>query len=392
MQLDSYTILIACCGLLVIFGAAYVVLWAYDRRSHWLLWWGLPLVFNGVALTLYARAGWQTDFVSIAFGNGARIFALGCMWYAVRLFAGRRPPWGAISALSLLWVALCLYPPFLGSMEARIVGVSVLNAVICALTARELWIDRGDGLHSRLPLAGAFAAYGVLMLVRIAMVPFAPFPFGAGPLDPTWLAVYSWLVVGLAIFATVFFLAMTMERREAEQRSFALSDPLTGLLNRRVIEKRFAQFYAAGFRAMAVIDLDKFKSVNDTHGHVVGDAVLHAAAEALEPDADTLALRMGGEEFLLLLRGRDAASRAERRRQAIPVRVAARVPGLDRVVTASMGLVEQPPESALRGDFKALYAHCDRLLYEAKHAGRNRTMREKMRGFGGAAGRKARAA
>ena len=56
MQLDSYTLLIACCGLLVIFGAAYVMLWVHDRRSHWLLWWGLPLMFNGIALT-YGYAG-----------------------------------------------------------------------------------------------------------------------------------------------------------------------------------------------------------------------------------------------------------------------------------------------------------------------------------------------
>lgn len=159
-------------------------------------------------------------------------------------------------------------------------------------------------------------------------------------------------------------------------------DPLTGLLNRGAVEKRFETLHAEGFRAMAVIDLDKFKSVNDTYGHVTGDAVLRATAEALEPDADTLAIRLGGEEFLLLLRGRDVANRAERRRQAIAARVATTVPGLDRVVTASMGLVEQPPEGALRADFNTLYAHCDRLLYEAKHTGRNRTMREKMRSFG----------
>ena len=84
------------------------------------------------------------------------------------------------------------------------------------------------------------------------------------------------------------------------------------------------------------------------------------------------------------------ATRAERRRQAIASRVAAQVPGLDRVVTASMGMVEQPEGGALRADFATLYGHCDRLLYEAKHTGRNRTMREKMQSFG--AGRKAHAA
>lgn len=160
-------------------------------------------------------------------------------------------------------------------------------------------------------------------------------------------------------------------------------DPLTGLLNRRGLETRFETLRAEGYRAMAVIDLDKFKSVNDTYGHVTGDAVLCAAAEALEPDVDTRAIRLGGEEFLLLLRGVDVVNRAERRRQAIATRIAAQIPGLDRMVTASMGLVEMPDDDAMRAEFNVLYGHCDRLLYEAKDAGRNRTMREKMQSFGG---------
>lgn len=171
------------------------------------------------------------------------------------------------------------------------------------------------------------------------------------------------------------------EIRIIEERSER--DPLTGLYNRRAIEQRFARMHAAGFRTMAVLDLDKFKLVNDTFGHLTGDVVLRATAEGLEPDKDTIAVRMGGEEFLLLLRGRDTVLRAERRRQAISARIAAQVPGLDRVVTASMGLVELPADGRIGQDFATLYGHCDRLLYEAKDAGRNRTMREKLQSFGG---------
>src|SRR5690606_5083767 len=101
------------------------------------------------------------------------------------------------------------------------------------------------------------------------------------------------------------------------------------------------ELYAAGFHAMAVIDVDHFKAINDTHGHATGDEVLRAVADALAPDEETVAVRIGGEEFMLLMGGKDVAGRAERGRQAIPARVASRVPGLDRMVTASMGLVEQ---------------------------------------------------
>ena len=132
---------------------------------------------------------------------------------------------------------------------------------------------------------------------------------------------------------------------------------------------------------MAVIDLDHFKAVNDTLGHATGDQVLRAVGAALVEDRDTKAIRLGGEEFMLLLRGKDAASRAERRRRAISARITSEVPGLDRVVTASMGLVEHDPGGSLKTDFAMLYSHCDRLLYEAKRLGRNRTMKERLTSF-----------
>lgn len=158
-------------------------------------------------------------------------------------------------------------------------------------------------------------------------------------------------------------------------------DHLTGLLNRRGIEQRFDALCGAGVSAIALVDLDHFKQINDNHGHAVGDEVLRAVAEALTADPDMVAVRMGGEEFLLLVIGGDMSARVERAREAIPARIAARVPGLDRLVTASIGLVEQPLDQT-EPNFGVVYSHCDRLLYEAKGAGRNRTMREKMQHFG----------
>jgi len=169
------------------------------------------------------------------------------------------------------------------------------------------------------------------------------------------------------------------QTRELEE--FAERDPLTGLYNRHGIEQRFQDLHGQGFDTMAVIDLDHFKLINDNHGHATGDEVLRLTAQALMPDEDTLAVRMGGEEFLLLLRGKDAPSRAERRRQAITARISREMPDLERLVTASMGLVEQPAKKRVKSDFITLYSHCDKLLYEAKSAGRNRTMSEKMQSF-----------
>jgi diguanylate cyclase (GGDEF)-like protein len=192
------------------------------------------------------------------------------------------------------------------------------------------------------------------------------------------------LVTALGIISR--FIHLRRERDTAtalarELEGVAGHDPLTGLRNRRSIERRFEELFRTGFRTMAVIDLDHFKAVNDTHGHAMGDTVLKVTALALIEDRDTRAIRIGGEEFMLLLRGADAAERAERCRRAITARVAGEIPGLDRVITASMGLVEHDTLGTLQADFETLYAQCDRLLYEAKRLGRNRTMRERVTSF-----------
>ena len=176
----------------------------------------------------------------------------------------------------------------------------------------------------------------------------------------------------------------------AEELEAAIErDVLTGLYNRRAIEARFTELRRAGFDTLAVIDLDHFKDVNDACGHAVGDRVLAATGVALRSDVDLISVRLGGEEFLLLLRGRDARQRAEACRQAITVRVAAAVPGLPGPVTASMGLVELPRGAMLTTTYAELYAHADRLLYEAKRGGRNRMIGEKLRLFAGALRRRA---
>lgn len=231
------------------------------------------------------------------------------------------------------------------------------------------------------------AAWLPIMLVGLGRVMVNGFSTST-TFDAFWAQHLS--IVAEVLIATLGvadrFMTLRIERDRARSQVLALaseatSDALTGLTNRRALQQRFAALRDDGFTTMGVIDLDHFKAINDTHGHATGDAVLRAVAAALAPDEDTVAVRYGGEEFILLLRGPDAAVRAERRRAAIPARVAATVRGLDRMVTASMGLVEQAPEVGRNRDFAALFAHCDRLLYEAKHNGRNRTMSERLQVF-----------
>lgn len=173
-------------------------------------------------------------------------------------------------------------------------------------------------------------------------------------------------------------------RREAErQRARAQSleadarrDPLTGLGNRRAVEQRLAALLhdaaAAGQPvALAMLDLDRFKQINDRHGHLVGDRVLVVTAQLLRECVrhGDLVARIGGEEFLAVLPDADAARAreiCERIRQRIAGHDwAALAPGL--AVTLSAGLAGTPPY-----DETALTARADAALYRAKALGRDR--------------------
>ena len=154
-------------------------------------------------------------------------------------------------------------------------------------------------------------------------------------------------------------------------------DTLTGLYNRRLLQERFGELRKEGFTTLAVLDLDHFKAVNDTFGHAAGDDVLRAVGAALAGDDDMIGVRLGGEEFLLLLRGEDTIRRAEAARRSITRGVLDSV-RLDRPVTASMGVIDAPADGPGDASFETIYNHADRLLYDAKAAGRNRSISQQM--------------
>ncbi|MEO0699576.1 MAG: diguanylate cyclase, partial [Pseudomonadota bacterium] len=194
------------------------------------------------------------------------------------------------------------------------------------------------------------------------------------------------IVVSLAIADR--FLAIRRERDEARTEARMLEhlserDALTGLLNRRGLEAQFEDLFKSGFDTFALIDLDRFKQVNDRHGHQVGDAALVACAKALlgQQDPDLVAARLGGEEFVVLLRGKRTLRRAEALRQSIPIRIAADVEGLDTPVTASSGAIGVPRATSARMSFDEFYARADSLMYDAKASGRNRMVSEKLTMF-----------
>ncbi len=173
-----------------------------------------------------------------------------------------------------------------------------------------------------------------------------------------------------------------LEREKAELESLAVTDPLTGLKNVRYFRARLAEASSRAQRdgrpvALAVIDLDHFKRINDRHGHPVGDRVLSAVACAVASVCrrGETAARIGGEELAVILPGADreaARVAGERIRRAIAALAIKLGRGKDPLrVTASIGVASTYETGSPSPD--ALFAAADRALFAAKAAGRDRT-------------------
>jgi len=176
--------------------------------------------------------------------------------------------------------------------------------------------------------------------------------------------------------------ALSTRIRNADEQISSLSDqavrdPLTGLLNRRAFHERLDEEvdrdrrYGSRF-ALVIMDVDHFKSINDTLGHVVGDEVLSWLGRILQEHtrAADSPFRIGGEEFAVLCAASDSAMTARAARRLVSVVAGARPPTDHSLrVTMSAGYASCPEHAST---FEDLYEVADNALLQAKLAGRNR--------------------
>jgi diguanylate cyclase (GGDEF)-like protein/PAS domain S-box-containing protein len=200
-----------------------------------------------------------------------------------------------------------------------------------------------------------------------------------GEVFPEWLGVSVVREIdGRAKYFVYIYSDMT-ERKETQRRIEFLAhhDPLTGLPNRLLLRDRVEHALAKASRAqsggaMIFLDLDRFKTINDSLGHPVGDALLKAVVERLKGcvrESDTIS-RQGGDEFIILLddvRDRESVSRVA---DKIHLRMAEPVALENHALNTSfsMGIALYPEDGS---DFDTLLQKADTAMYHAKEAGRN---------------------
>jgi diguanylate cyclase (GGDEF)-like protein len=375
MMIDAFTVLLS--GLLVkiVLGTLFLLLRLRTRRAHWFAWWSVTFYMSAVASLCFLAGGlWFPIAVALLIGS------LTCGWQGARAFEKRPPVLTALFGLPAVWLGACLVPGFMESVANRVFVSSSLVAAILGLCAYEFWRGRAERLPSRWTVIALFTSLATIFAIRIPLIPVAPFPFGAQPAEPAYIAAFNLLLFFHTLVLAVLLVAMSKEREELTQRTKAQTDSLTGALNRRAFMSRGSRIVQRHQKrrdplCLVFLDLDRFKALNDLHGHSGGDDVLTGFVNIVHNNirpTDFL-FRIGGEEFCCLLpftRAQEARAVAERVRRAVEGAYV-EVEQVPVKVTVSIGI-------AATEDFgyevDTLVRRADMAVYSAKRAGRNRVI------------------
>ena len=304
---------------------------------------------------------------------------------------------GGISAMHYVGMAAIQITPMI-TYEPVLFAASVAVAIAASFAGLWLFFHLRGGRSSLLRLARLGAAF--LMGLAISGMHYTAmaasrfsadsFCIGAGTTDQRWLALAIAVpTIAVLIITTILLVYDShlesrtrkhneqLERANAQLEHAATHDSLTGLPNRVLLADRLAQAtaqserYSRGF-AVLVVDLDRFKSINDSLGHTAGDDMLKEVAQRLSRllrKADTLA-RLGGDEFVLVLNEiagpRDAENVASKVLASLADPVV--LSGIDVQISASIGISVFPEDGV---DSDTLLKHADAAMYHAKKNGRS---------------------
>ncbi len=325
------------------------------------------------AMLLHAARGSLPLNVSSGLGLGLGILAVAFYWQAVVAFEGGRLSLPKAFVGIFVWFALWLTPPFQQSIELRTSVLGLLVAGYCFLTA---WEMMRQASREPLPSRSIAALSNIIRgLVWLAPAPLSYTVAPAYAADGSAAPWFAYVVLAnsiMIVLSLVSLLMLAKERGELRYRLASERDPLTNLANRRTFVARAHQVLREESPAsLLLLDIDHFKSVNDTHGHAAGDQVLLAFSRAIDQRMPKgwLFARIGGEEFACLMprmSAMQAVAVAENLRIAIADMVMPATAGLR--VTVSIG-VSEVSERGMGLD--TLLASADTALYQAKADGRN---------------------
>lgn len=353
------------------------IAWARSPRQKEIVFWALA-AWAMVIGTICSSLTEHVPYNILAYVGGLIYVArTGLIRLGFKEFYGQPYRlWNAFSIAVLVSTAMALAEVLEDPTPVRVSLVYLGSALNIGLGARDLWRGKpGERLPSGRLAAAVYAAYAMSSLAIAPLPILYPIEFvGRTPVSE-WLTYTSMLLLVFNLLAFLMAMVLKLERGGEIQRQLAERDHLTGLVNRRMFLHQAAVLSTKAGTAIAVLDLDHFKRINDTYGHKGGDNALVQFAERASRllPADAVFGRLGGEEFGICLPGQDHAS-AVRIVNAIRLAIAAEDMHSDHHrfhLTLSCGLVvtEGPARS-----LDAWMALADARLYAAKEQGRNRVV------------------
>lgn len=373
MVLDYNSLLIALgvsssCLALTMLGS-----WLTRRPETFLLTCTIGLVFVVAGIFTYslyvARPTMPPAIITFI------LFSLGfsVIWAAGHQFRKHRLSRARIVIGSLGNILLTVPPMLLGYDGLAYIFDNAAIALLLFATAREYWLSRAE---APAPLYGIAALYAVsaITFVLCASVLVWDGKLVLGTAPDNWAEDLS-IAICIAGMTGIGALSLALHqwRQAAIHRADAMTDPLTGLMNRRALFEIYGRRSFTPVMAAVIFDIDRFKAVNDDHGHAAGDGMLKLFADELTANlrGSDIVARLGGEEFALVLDnvmpGR-AEQIADRIRESFAARELA-FEGKTLKCTVSAGIAFGSGEGS---DFDAVLHAADRALYAAKRNGRNR--------------------
>jgi diguanylate cyclase (GGDEF)-like protein len=380
MQLDLPTLMVVGAFVSLMSGALLLFAWYQYRETAAALWWAGADFVLACAIVLIA-VGSGTD-VSLIFVVGLTLLCASSAltWAGARSFYGH----AVLPLFLLLGPAIWIVAKCLPDSVVTPAASALLNAAITlsyyGATALSVKRGKGEALRARLPLVVLLSVHALTLLIAVpATLTMTMLP-GHPPPVISWFGVIHFETLIFVIGTAIFLVALMKERSEGRLLESSHTDALTGIANRRgfflkaerVLERCRRDSAPA---AVIVFDLDRFKAINDTFGHVAGDRALEVFADVAERTLrpNDMIGRIGGEEFAVILPGSDIEAgyaMAERVRGAV-ANAGAIIDGSRVNCTVSGGVAA----SAAPDDIHALLRQADSGLYRAKTLGRNRIER-----------------
>jgi diguanylate cyclase (GGDEF)-like protein len=380
MQIDMRTVFVLLVGLYACLGFVCLFLPYRVPGSRAVTYWGCGMLLLAAGTGGIGLRGIVPDIVSIALANALLLLAFMFMRDSAQGGGRLRSDWSGWSVAGAAILLLLYFTAVQPDTRIRIMVFSLSAAVLAVRPALALIAAvPKDARRARRFTSACFLGIGLVMLARAVFS--TNWGANADVLSPGAVQAETILLVGLFVVAsTLGVVWIEIEQLQGDLTRLAMLDPLTGTLNRRAFMRAYELELSRSIRdktgfALALFDLDNFKTVNDTHGHAIGDQVLCRAVDTLRVNLrghDVLA-RYGGEEFALLIPGADKAAAmlaAERARLTVGARPI-EVGQISIPITVSAGVAAYGVDGS---DWESLLSGADKALYEAKHGGKDRVV------------------